>query len=253
MVNTIAISNHKGGVAKTTTCLSLGACLVELGNKVLLIDLDPQAHLTRSLRIQPEQLSQTVSDTLVAHTPLASVSLNSAIGGLDIVPANQKLALIEKTLYGGNGYEFHLKHGLEAMNGHSYDFVLLDCPPNFGTLTLNALTAANLLLIPAQCEYYAAHSIRQIIELARLIREKTNAGLSYQIVVTMFDRRNRINRVLLEQMRGELKQILCHTVIEIDTKLKECPAFGQPITLYAPRTRGAEQYRMLAKELIKHE
>jgi chromosome partitioning protein len=139
------------------------------------------------------------------------------------------------------------------MDTDFYDVVLIDCPPYFGTLTLNALTAANQLIIPAQCEFYAAHSLRQILELAKLVREKTNPELNYQILVTMYDRRNRICRLVLDQMQLELKPLLFETIIEVDTKLRESPAFGQPITLYAPNTRGAQQYRELAKELIHHD
>lgn len=252
MGTTIAISNQKGGVAKTTTCLSLGACLAELERKVLLIDLDPQAHLTLSLRIISKKPSRTVGDALMSNASVASLSCKSSTLGLDVVPADQDLALVDKLLYGYKGYEFRLKDKLEAMNKNYYDFVLLDCPPNFGTLTLNALTAANLLLIPTPCEYYTAQSLRKIIELARLVRQKTNPQLVYQILVTMYDQRNRICRLILEQMRRDLNQVLYQTAIEVDTKLKECPAFGQPITLYAPNSRSAKQYRALAKELTHH-
>jgi chromosome partitioning protein len=171
---------------------------------------------------------------------------------LDIVPANQGLALIDKVLYGRNSYEFHLKNRLRAMSQDFYDFILLDCAPSFGTLTLNALTAADLLIIPVQCEYYAARSLRQVLELAKLVHEKTNPQLNCRVLVTMYDQRNRICRLILTRMQRELSRILFETVIQIDTKLRESPAFGQPITLYAPNTRGAQQYRALAKELVNH-
>ena len=159
----IAIGSQKGGVAKTTTCLSLGACLAEMGHSVLLVDLDPQAHLTLSMGIRPEKLSRTVGDALLANASLLSVSRESSILGLDVVPANEGLALIDKLLYGRKGYESFLKNRLRAMSEELYDFVLLDCPPSFGALTLNALTAAGLLIIPIQCEYYAARSLRGIV------------------------------------------------------------------------------------------
>ncbi|MFQ5611423.1 MAG: ParA family protein [Anaerolineae bacterium] len=252
MVTTIAISNQKGGVAKTTTTQSLGACLAELGKSVLLIDLDPQAHLTLSMGIRPEKLHRTISDALLANTSLVSVSRESPVFDLDIIPANQELALIEKLLYGRNGYEYHLKQGLSVMGEKFYDIVLIDCPPSFGTLTLNALTAAQLLIVPVQCEYYAAYALNQIIGLAKMVKEKTNPHLTYRVLATMYDRRNRICRLILEQMRREMGQMLFETVIEVDTKLRESPAFGKPITLYAPNTRGAQQYRALAKELVNH-
>jgi chromosome partitioning protein len=250
MTRTIAISNQKGGVAKTTTTLSLGASLAEMGQNVLLIDLDPQANLTLSLGLRPEGLRRTVGDAFLGNASLVSVSRESAAFGLDVVPANQELVVLDKILYGRKGYEFHLKNGLDAMDDGLYDTVLIDCPPSFGTLTLNGLTAADLLVIPVQCEYYAAHALRQIMGLIKLVRQKTNPHLNYRVLVTMYDRRNRISRSVLEQMQRGLSDALFKTIIEIDTKLRESPAFGQPITLYAPKTRGAQQYRALAEELM---
>jgi chromosome partitioning protein len=253
MATTIAISNQKGGVAKTTTCLSLGACLAEMGQSVLLIDLDPQANLTLSLGLRPEELRRTVGEALLGNASLVSVSHESSVFDLDIVPANQELVVLDKILYGRQGYEFHLRNGLNAMDGDIYNIIMIDCPPSFGTLTLNALTAADLLIVPVQCEYYAAHSLRQIMGLVKLVREKTNPRLIYRVLVTMYDRRNKISQVILEQMQRGLNNVLFKTIIGVDTKLRESPAFGQPITLYEPRTRGAQQYRALAKELINYE
>jgi chromosome partitioning protein len=252
MSTVIAINNHKGGVAKTTTCVSLGACLAELGQSVLLVDLDPQAHLTLSLGLQADKLPRTITDALLANSSLVSVSRESAVFGLDIAPANRELALIDKILYQQRRYEYLLKERLSSMNGNYYDFVLLDCAPAFGTLTLNALTAADLLIIPMQCEYYSAHSLRQIIKLAKLTKRKTNPRLCYQVLATMYDQRNKICRLILAYMKRELSPILYKTVIGIDTKLRESPAYGRPITHYAPRTRAAQQYRALAKELLNH-
>ena len=249
----IAVSNQKGGVAKTTTCVSLGACLAELGQLVLLIDLDPQANLTLSLGFKPDELRHTVDEALLGNISLVSASRETPIFGLDIVPANQGLTVLDKILYGRKGYEFYLRHRLEAMGGGYYDIVLIDCPPSIGTLTLNALTTASLLLIPAQCEFYAAHSLRQTMELIKLVREKTNPQLTYRVLVTLYDRRNRISQAVLEQMRQALGDVLFNTIIEVDTRLRESPAFGQPITCYAPNTRSAQQYRALAKELLNHD
>ena len=253
MISTIAVSNQKGGVAKTTTTLSLGACLAEMGKSVLVVDLDPQAHLTLSMGFKPQKLRRTISDVLLANASLVSASRETNVFGLDLVPASQELALIDKLLYGYKGYEYRLQKRIAAVDSNLYDVVLLDCPPYFGTLTLNALTAANLLIIPAQCEFYAAQSLRQILELARLVQNKTNPDLVYQILVTMFDRRNRISRVVLDEMKQEMNGVLFETIIEIDTKLRESPVFGKPVTQYAPNTRGAQQYRSLAQELVKND
>jgi chromosome partitioning protein len=249
-VKTIAVCNHKGGVAKTTTCLSLGACLVELGHSVLLIDLDPQAHLTLSVGFNPEKLRRTGCDALLANTSLVSISRETSVVGLDIVPANQHLALVDKLLYQQPQYEFRLQRRLAEMSPGLFDFVLIDCPPSFGTLTLNALTAAHTLVIPAQCEYYAAKSLRSILALAKLVQQKTNPKLRYRLVVTMFDRRNRICGIVHNKMQQELRPLLFKTIIELDPKLGESPAYGRPITAYAPESRGTQQYRALAKELI---
>ncbi len=252
MTKTIAVSNQKGGVAKTTTCLSLGACLAELKQSVLLIDLDPQAHLTISLGLRPDKLRRAVDDALLGYTSLVSVSRESAIPGLDIVPANRMLLVLDKILYGRPDYQFRLKQGLDAMGKDFYDFVLIDCPPALGTLTLNGLAAADLLIIPVQCDYYAAYSLRHFMKMIQQVREKMNPWLTYRVLVTMYDRRNKICRVILDQMQRGLNSVLFDTIIEVDTKLRESPAFSQPITLYAPKTRGTQQYRALAKELMNH-
>ena len=253
MTTTIAVSNQKGGVAKTTTCLSLGACLAEMRQSVLLIDLDPQANLTISLGLKPQNIRRAVDDALLGNASLVSVSRESPVFGLDIVPANRMLIVLDKILYKRPGYQFHLKKGLDAMGEGFYDFVLMDCPPSFGTLTLNALTAADLLIIPVQCDYYAAYSLRHFVKLVQQVREKTNPWLTYRVLATMYDRRNKICQIILEQMQRALGDILFTNIIEVDTKLRESPAFGQPITLYAPKTRGTLQYRALAKELMNHD
>jgi chromosome partitioning protein len=253
MTTTIAVSNQKGGVAKTTTCLSLGACLAELKQNVLLIDLDPQANLTISLGLKPENLHRAVDEALLGNASLVSVSRESPVFGLDIVPANRTLIVLDKVLYGRPGYQFHLKKGLDGMGEDFYDFVLIDCPPSFGTLTLNALTAADLLIIPVQCDYYAAYSLRHYIKLIQQVRENANPWLTYRVLVTMYDRRNKICRVILEQMRRGLERVLFTAIIEVDTKLRESPAFGQPITQYAPGTRATQQYRALAEELMSND
>ena len=249
MSMTIAISNQKGGVAKTTTCLSLGAALAEMGHGVLLIDLDPQASLTRSLGLNPKQLRRTVIDTLMGDCSLVGVSRESCIFALDLVPANSQLTLVDRVFYRLPGYQFRLKKLIDGIVPGMYEYVLLDCPPYVAPLTLNALTAADLLIIPVQCELQAAYSLRHVIGLARQMREQTNANLDYRVLVTMYDLRIKLSRLILEQMQHELSQVLFKTIIQIDAKLKECPAWGKPITSYAPKSRAAQQYRALAQEL----
>lgn len=253
MTTTIAISSQKGGVAKTTTCLSLGASLAERNLSVLLIDMDPQANLTMSLGIEPELQRHTIGDALLDQNSLVAVSHEGPMLNLDLVPANQGLVVLDKVLYGRNGYEYRLKDQLKALDPNLYDVVLIDCPPSFGTLTLNALTAADQLIIPVQSEYYAARAMRPILKLVQLVRRKTNPNLAYRILVTMFDRRNKISQVILEQIQSKFHSALFETIIEIDTKLRESPTVGLPINLYSPRTRGAQQYRALAEELLNDE
>ncbi len=249
MRKTLAISNQKGGVAKTTTCLSLGATLAELGHSVLLVDLDPQANLTLSLGLRPENLRRTLVDVLMGNDPLVGVSRETEVLALDIVPASYELALMNKLLYRQKGYQFRLKQVLAKVPANLYDYILLDCPPSLAPLTLNALSTADLLIIPTQCEYYSARSLSQTIRLALQIRKQSNRHLIYRVLITMYDQRNKINRLVLEQMQRGLDSVLLQTIIQIDTKLKESPAFGKPVTTYAPNSRGTLQYRALAKEL----
>jgi chromosome partitioning protein len=160
---------------------------------------------------------------------------------------------MNKLLYRQKGYQFRLKQVLANMPANLYDYILLDCPPSLAPLTLNALSTADLLIIPTQCEYYSARSLSQTIRLALQIRKQSNPRLIYRVLITMYDQRNKINRLVLEQMQTGLSSVLFNTIIQIDTKLKESPAFGKPATTYAPRSRGTQQYRALARELTSPE
>ena len=253
MSATIAISNQKGGVAKTTTCLSLGAALAEMGHSVLMVDLDPQANLTLSLGLKPEELRRTVLDALMGHSTLVGVSQETEISYLDIVPAYYELALADKVLYKLAGFQFRLHSAIQKLHPGMYNYVLLDCPPALAPLTLNALAAADLLLIPVQCELYAAQSLRRMIRLATQMRQQYNPNLDYRVLVTMYDQRNKISQMILDQLQNGKGYVLFKTIIQIDTKLRESPAFGRPITTYASRSRSAEQYRALAQELTSPE
>jgi chromosome partitioning protein len=240
-------------VAKTTTCFSLGASLAEMGQSVLLIDLDPQANLTVSYGVNPETLNHTIGDALLENNSLVAVSLEGKMPNLDLVPANQGLVILDRVLYGRPAYETRLRSQLESMESDFYDTILIDCPPHFGTLTLNALTAAQLLIVPVQCEYYAARAMRPVLKLVQLVRRKTNPKLTYRVLITMYDRRNRISWMVRKQIEERFQASLLDTVIEIDTKLRESPTVGLPINLYAPRTRATHQYRTLAQELVNCE
>ncbi len=251
---TIAIGSQKGGVSKTTTTLSLGACLADDGGsasrRVLLIDLDPQANLTMALGLNPASLRRMVGDALLEQTSLLAVSRESAVPNLDLVPANQGLLMLDKALFGRPGFEYRLKQQLSRPQAVPYDMAVLDCPPAFGTLTLNALTAADLLVIPVACEYFAARSLQQFLELINLVKRNTNPALRYRILITMFDKRNRISHIIHDQLRTNFGDAVFASMISIDTKLRESPVVGQPITQYAPHSRGADEYHALAIELL---
>jgi chromosome partitioning protein len=231
----------------------LGACLAEAGKKVLLIDLDPQANLTMSLAIQPESLEYTVAEVLIGSTPLLSVCRASGVSHLDIAPSNASLAVLERALYRRRRYETRLKQAASSLDDAVYDYVLIDCPPSLGPLTLNALTSSELVIVPTQAEYYALRSLQNIFQLVKLVRDKTNAGLRYRLLVTMYDRRNSICVQTLGLMRRRFASALFDVVIDVDTKLRECPMAGVPITVYKPGARSALQYRALAEELLCYE
>jgi chromosome partitioning protein len=247
MRTVFAISNQKGGVAKTTTCVSLGAALVERGFEVLAIDLDPQANLSLALGVNTANLRRGVADVLLGNHSPVSVSRETSIPGLDLIPANPDTHLVEKFLTVRPSYEQSLRQALARTN--NYEVVVCDCPPSVSALPYTALTAADMLIIPTQCEYFSTHGLGEVLELVGRVRATSNPNLSYRILVTMFDRRNRVHRTILEQLRSAFAGAVLETTIEVDTKLRESPVFGQPITTYAPRSRAAAQYRALAEEL----
>ncbi len=248
----IAISNEKGGVAKTTTTLSLGAAIAEAGCKVLLVDLDPQANLTLALGIEPGSASVTSSHVLIESAPLMSARLSSDIENLDLIPSHASIETAEQFLPVRTNYTTGLRHAIEHAIPLPYDYLLLDCPPFLGAITSNALSAADLLIIPTQAEYFSAYALRNMMGLIRRVRQDSNPDLGYRILITLLDRRNRTHRNIQEQLQNTFGEGLFKTVIEIDTKLRESPIAGLPITRYKPSTRGSQQYRELAQELIEY-
>lgn len=252
MAYKIAISNEKGGVAKTTTTVSLGAALAEKGQKVLLCDLDPQANLSLAVGIDPETKQHASGDVLLDSFPLLEACQKTGIENLDILPSNSKIETAEQYLPMRLDHLTALKHALESAGELPYNYVLFDCPPALGTITLNALSAADLLIIPTQAEYFSAYALRSMMSIVRRVREDNNPGLAYRILVTLLDRRNRTHRNIYEQLRATFNEGLFDTVIEIDTKLRESPISGLPITEYKPGSRGSQQYRVLAQELMEY-
>jgi chromosome partitioning protein len=246
----IAITNEKGGVAKTTTTLSLGAALVEAGKEVLLIDLDAQANLTLGLGVSPVKAHRSIADALLNSASLLSVSRETPIPGLDLVPSNADMLLAERFLTIREDYERILEGALATLT--TYDYVLLDCPPSLGAVSLNAMTAAQMIIIPTQPEYFSVHGLRGVLNCIRKVRKQHNPRLFYKVLITMLDRRNRIHNSLSTQIRTTFGEGVFESVIETDTKLRESTVVGLPITHYYPRSRSAHQYRALAQELIEH-
>ena len=251
MAYIIAMSNEKGGVAKTTSTLSLGAALAELNYRVLLIDLDPQANLSLALGFEAEEASVTTADIMIENAAVRTSIRKSEIKNLDIIPSSFRIENAEQFLPMRTQYLTTLREALEA-EPLSYDYILLDCPPALGAITLNALTASNLLIIPTQAEYFSAYALRNMMGTIRRIRQDVNPSLAYRILVTLLDRRNRTHRNIFEQLQATFGQGVFTTVIEIDTKLRESPIAGIPITHYKPSSRGSQQYRVLAQELIEY-
>lgn len=252
MTRIIAVSNEKGGVAKTTTTLSLGAALAEMGQNILLIDLDAQANLTLALGLEPGESELTSSHVMLDNTPLLDARRRTEIENLDLVPSNSRIETSEQFLPVRNHYTSILREAIINADTLSYNYILIDCPPALGAITRNALTAANLLVIPTQAEYFSAYALRNMMTLIRKIREEDNPDLAYRILVTMLDRRNRTHRNIHEQLRTTFGEGVFNCVIEMDTKLRESPIAGLPITRYKSSARGSTQYRVLAQELVEY-
>jgi chromosome partitioning protein len=252
MTKIIAVSNEKGGVAKTTTVISLGAALVDLGNRALLIDLDAQANLTLALGLEPGESESTSSNIMLDNAPLLSARRKTDVENLDLIPSNSRIETSEQFLPVRTNYTTILRKAIANSASLSYDYILLDCPPALGAITQNALAAADLLLIPTQAEYFSAYALRNMMTLVRRIREEDNPNLAYRILVTMLDNRNRTHRNIHDQLRSTFGDGVFNTVVEIDTKLRESSIAGLPISRYKPGARGSTQYQVLAQELIEY-
>lgn len=247
MTRIIAVANEKGGVAKTTSVISIGGALVEQGLDVLMVDLDAQANLTLALGVQPTKVRRSTADMLLNSEQALSISRATNIPGMDLIPANSDMSLAERFLSVRQNFTQILRGALAPVR--LYDYILLDCPPLIGAVTLNALTAADFLIIPTQTEYFSTYALRSMIQTVKRVQSQDNPDLAYKILITMFDVRNRIHRTIREQLYTRFGEQVFREMIQIDTKLRESVVAGVPIGLYAKNSRSAHQYRALVQEL----
>jgi chromosome partitioning protein len=250
MTSVIAIANEKGGVAKTTTALSLGGALVALGYRVMMVDLDPQANLSLALGCETHAGIKSFINLVMENLSLDKVLIKTEIQGLDLLPANKEIGFAERVLPTRPEYRNLLRNVIA--NEKDYDFVVIDCPPFLGTLTTNALTAANLLIIPTQAEYFSVYALRNMMSLIREVRKKGNSTLRYRLLITLFDKRNKIHRTLSAHLRQTFVGGVLDSIIEVDTKLRESVIAGLPINFHAEKSRAAMQYAFLAQEIIHY-
>jgi chromosome partitioning protein len=246
----LAVVNQKGGVGKSTTAVNLSAALGDLGERVLLVDLDPQGNATSGFGLNRNQREQCVYNALLGDTPMAQLIEPVEVENVFVVPATIQLAGAEIELVSAFSRESKLRQVLEPVV-EEFDFVIIDCPPSLGLLTINALTAAEGLMIPVQCEYYALEGLSKLLDSVRLVRTHLNPGLDvFGAVMTMYDARTKLSQQVVEEVRDFFEEKVFDTVIPRSVRLSEAPSFGQPVTLYDPHGRGADAYRALAKEVM---
>ena len=250
MPKVVAICNQKGGVGKTSTAVSVASCLALEGRKTLLIDLDPQGNSTSGLGVNKNEVQKSSYHALLEGIPLSEIMVETCVANLFVIPANQDLAGTEVELVGELGREGRLRKAVAQLD-LSIETVLIDCPPSFGLLTINALTAANSVIIPIQCEYYALEGLSQLMKTINLIRDNLNPALEVEgVVMTMADYRTKLTQEVIDEVRKHFGAKVYKTVIPRNIRLSEAPGFGKPIFLYDKDSEGAKKYKELTKEFI---
>ena len=251
MRGVMAITNQKGGVGKTTTAVNLSACIAALEKKVLLLDIDPQGNATSGIGIDKKKIKYCIYDALINDIPAEKIIYKSVISKLDVIPATIQLAGAEIELVPTLSREVRLKKVIEGIRNR-YDYIIIDCPPSLGLLTLNALTAADIVLVPIQCEYYALEGLGQLVNTINLVKKHLNSKLNIRgVILTMFDTRTNLSLQVAEEVKKYFGELVFDAVIPRNVRLSEAPSYGESILTYDPRSKGAEVYKLLAEEVLK--